>query len=86
MADVLNVHNPFVNVTDATYQGVYSYNYDAISSDCGMVTLELFSEKEPDKPVTKVLDAKTVAQITADFEPFRKGQIELTSGPNSKNQ
>jgi hypothetical protein len=80
---VLNVHSPFVNVTDATYQGFYSYPYDAISSTCGIVKLELFSEKEPDKPVTRTLEPKTIAQIAADFEPFRKGQIDLTVQPDS---
>ncbi|MBZ5697555.1 MAG: serine protease [Acidobacteriia bacterium] len=83
IADVLNVHNPFVSVTDATYEGLYSYPYDAISSQCGTVTLDLFSEKEPNKPVSKVLDPKTLARITADFEPFRKGQIEVTTGLDS---
>jgi S1-C subfamily serine protease len=82
VADVLDVHNPFVNVTDATYEGIYSYPYDAISSNCGSVTLELFSEKEPDKPVSKTLDAKTVTRIAIDFEPFRKGQIQLAPEPN----
>ena len=81
IANVVNVHNPFVNVTDATFKGFYSYPYDAISTGCGTVTLVLFSEKEPDKPVTKVLDSKTLARVTADFEPYRKGQIELDVGP-----
>jgi hypothetical protein len=85
IASVLNVHNPFVNVTDATYEGFYAYPYDAISSDCEKVTLQLFSEKEPDKPETKILDPKTVAQVVTDFEPFRKGQIELTPASSSAN-
>jgi S1-C subfamily serine protease len=83
VADVLDVHNPFVNVTDATYEGIYSYPYDAISPTCGTVTLELFSEKEPNKPVGKTLDAKTVSRIAIDFEPFRRGQIQVTPEPNS---
>jgi hypothetical protein len=85
IASVLNVHNPFVNVTDATYEGFYVYSYDAISSDCEKVTLQIFSEKEPDKPESKFLDPKTVAQVVTDFEPFRKGQIELTPAPNTTN-
>jgi len=85
VADVVNVHNPFVKVTDATYEGFYTYSYDAISSDCEKVTLQIFSEKEPDKPESKILDPKTVAQVVTDFEPFRKGQIELTPAPNAAN-
>ena len=38
---------------------------------------QTFLGKEPDKPVSKVLDPKTISRITADFEPFQKGQIEL---------
>ena len=83
IANVVNVQNHFVSVTDATYAGMYSYPYDAISSSCSTVTLQLFSEKEPDKSVSKVLDPKTIAGITADFEPFRRGQIELRTEPDA---
>jgi S1-C subfamily serine protease len=83
VADVLDVHNPFVNATDATYEGIYSYPYDAISPTCGTVSLELFSEKEPNKPVGKTLDPKTVSRIAVDFEPFRRGQIQLAPESNS---
>jgi S1-C subfamily serine protease len=72
--NVVSVHNAFLNVTDATYQGFYSYPYDAISSECGTVTLELYSEKEPDKAVSKILGPKTIARVTADFAPFRKNE------------
>ncbi len=85
ITSVVNVHNPFVNVTDATYEGLYVYPYDAISSDCANISLQIFSEKEPDKPETKILDPKTVAQVVTDFEPFRKGQIELSPTPNAPN-
>jgi len=83
VADVLDVHNPFVNVTDATYDGIYSYPYDAISPNCGAVTLELYSEKAPNMPVSKTLDPRTVSRIAIDFEPFRKGQIQLAPGSNA---
>ena len=73
----LDYHTQEYEISDATFEGLYSYPYDAISSSCPTVTLQLFSEKEPDKPVTKVLDAKTVARVTADFEPFRAAQGKL---------
>ncbi|HVS89143.1 MAG TPA: S1C family serine protease [Candidatus Acidoferrum sp.] len=69
-ATVVNAHNVFVNVTDATYVGFYSYPADAISPSCGRVVLQLYSEKEPDKPVSKVLDPKTVQRISTDFQPY----------------
>ena len=71
IATVVNVRNPFVSVTDATYEGFYSFPYDAISPGCGSVTLEIFSEKSPDKPASKVLDAKSVERIAEDFAPLR---------------
>ena len=71
IAHVLNEKNAFVHVTDATYEGVYSYPFDSIGPSCGKVTLELFSEKDPDKATTKVLDEKTVRRVGEDFDPYR---------------
>ncbi len=69
-ATVENVHNAFVNVTDATYVGIYTYPADAIQPSCGEVDLELYSEKDPDKPNRKVLDSKAVELIWSDFQPY----------------
>lgn len=69
-ATVVNAHNAFVNVTDATYVGIYSYPAEAIQPSCGEVALELYSEKEPEKANRKVLDSKTVEQIWSDFQPY----------------
>lgn len=69
-ATVVNAHNAFVNVTDATYVGLYSYPADAIQPSCGEVALELYSEKEPDKPNKKVLDAKSIERVWSDFQPY----------------
>ncbi len=73
-ATVENVHTTFVRVSDATYVGVYSYPADAISTACGKVRLEIYSEKDPEKPTIKILDEKTVKRITLDFEPYLKMQ------------
>lgn len=69
-ATVANAHNAFVNVTDATYVGIYSYPPDAISPSCGKVTLQLYSEKEPDKSQSKDLDQKSIDRVWADFQPY----------------
>jgi hypothetical protein len=69
-ATVVNAHSAFVNVTDATYVGIYSYPPDAISPSCGKVTLQLFSEKDPDKSESKDLDPKSVARVWSDFRPY----------------
>ena len=69
-ATVRNDHNAFVNVTDATYVGVYSYPPDAISSSCGKVTLQIYSEKDPDKSESKDLDQKSIDRVWNDFRPY----------------
>lgn len=69
-ATVANAHNAFVNVTDATYVGFYAYPPDTISPSCGKVTLELFSEKLPDKSESKELDQKTIDRVWNDFRPY----------------
>jgi S1-C subfamily serine protease len=69
-AAVVNAHNSFVNVTDATYVGIYSYPPDAITPSCGKVTLQLYSEKQPDKSESKDLDQKSIDRIWNDFRPY----------------
>lgn len=66
----MNESNYFIRAKDATYEGFYSYPAGAISGACGEVTLQLFSEREPDKPVTKKLSEKTIARIEEDFAPY----------------
>jgi len=66
--------NAYVRVNDATYEGVYTYPPDAISPECQHVTLELYSLKEPDKPVTHAFEENSVQHIWSDFEPYRKAQ------------
>ena len=69
-ATIVNSHNAFVNVTDATYVGIYSYPADAISPSCGKVTLRIFSEKDPAKSESKDLDQKSIARVWNDFRPY----------------
>lgn len=68
---VLDVSNTAIRVTDVTFDGFYEYPADAIRPSCGKVTLDLFSEKEPDKPKVKELDGKTVSTVFNDFGPYR---------------
>jgi S1-C subfamily serine protease len=67
---VVDEHNAAVNITDATFDGLYKYPADAITQKCGTVTLQLFSEKDPNEPKVKVLDQKTISAVTADFAPY----------------
>jgi S1-C subfamily serine protease len=69
-ATVVNAHNAFLNVTDATYVGIYSYPPDAITPSCGKVTLQIYSEKEPDKSESRDLDQKSIDRVWNDFRPY----------------
>ena len=67
---VLDEHNESVSITDATFDGLYMYSADAITSSCGEISLRLYSEKDPNKPSTKTLERKSIDAITADFQPY----------------
>jgi hypothetical protein len=68
---VLTVNNEAVRVTDATFDGLYEFPFDAIRPDCGKVTLNIYSEKDPNKPKVKKLDEKTIETVYKDFAPYR---------------
>jgi hypothetical protein len=63
-------------IMDTTTQGWYTYPPDAISPSCGSVSLEIFSEKDPNTPITQAVETATVDRVWADFEPYRKGKKE----------
>ncbi len=66
---------PRGQTVDTTYQGRYVYLPDAVSPACGGMTLEIFSEKDPNSPISRPIDAATVDRIWTDFEPYRKTQL-----------
>ena len=57
-----------VSETDAVYEGLYVFDPAALGPGCGTVTLVLYSEKEPAKADTRVIDPKTLQQIWRDFD------------------
>ena len=77
-AEVTPIH-PFklerrVSENDAIYEGLYVFDPGALRPECGAVKLELFSEKEPEKKDSRVVDSKVVDQIWQDFAPYRAQQ------------
>ena len=64
-----NVSNRIVQVTDATYEGFYTYPADAISPSCKMELL-IESAEKPDKPRYIELNRKLVQQVWDDFVPY----------------
>jgi S1-C subfamily serine protease len=74
-AEVTPIH-PFkieqrVDESNAVYEGLYVFDPAAIGPDCGTVKLTLFSDKDPDKGDTRVIDPKILQQIWQDFAPYR---------------
>jgi hypothetical protein len=74
-AEITPIH-PFkierrVSETDAIYEGLYAFDPDALGPSCGSVRLMLYSEKEPKKAETRMVDAKVLQQISQDFEVYR---------------
>ncbi len=68
--------NRNVVLNDESSGGRYIYPHDAISPQCGKVTLQIFSTKDPDHPLEKILDEKQVARIWQDFEAYRQAQTQ----------
>ena len=71
-AEVTPIH-PFklelrVSETDAVYEGLYAFDPAALGPGCSTVTLVLYSEKEPAKADTRVIDPKILQQIWRDFD------------------
>jgi S1-C subfamily serine protease len=66
--------NPRGKTVDTTFQGRYVYLPDAVSPACGGMTLEIYSEKDPNTPISKPIEAATVDRVWADFGPYRNAQ------------
>jgi S1-C subfamily serine protease len=70
-AEVTPIH-PFkieqrLGENDAVYEGLYVFDPAAIGPHCGTVKLTLFSDKDPEKGDTRVIDPKIIRQIWQDF-------------------
>jgi S1-C subfamily serine protease len=71
-AEVTPIH-PFklelrTSETDAVHEGLYVFDPAALGPGCSSVTLVLYSEKEPAKADTRVIDPAILQQIWRDFE------------------
>jgi S1-C subfamily serine protease len=74
-AEVTPIH-PFmleqrIGETDAIHEGLYVFDPGALGPHCGSVKLVLYSDKEPDKGDTRVVDPQLVERIGQDFAPYR---------------
>jgi S1-C subfamily serine protease len=74
-AEVTPIH-PFkleqrVSDSEAIYEGLYAFDPGALGPACGTVKLVLYSEKEPEKGDSRVVDSRLVQQIWEDFASYR---------------
>src|SRR5258705_1966423 len=72
--EVTPIH-PFVvehriSETEAIDEGLYLFEPAAFGPTCSAVRLTVYSENEPDKGDTRVVDQKVLEQITRDFAPL----------------
>ncbi len=74
-AEVTPIH-PFkleqrASETEAIYEGLYVFDPGALGPHCATARLMLYSEKEPEKGDTRVIDPKVLQRIWQDFAPYR---------------
>jgi S1-C subfamily serine protease len=61
-----------ISDSDAIYEGLYAFDPGALGPHCAPVKLVLYSEKEPTKGDTRVVDPKVLQQVWQDFAPYRE--------------
>ena len=74
-AEVTPIH-PFkieqrISERDTISEGLYVFDPAALGPHCGTVKLVLYSEKEPQKGDTRLVDPNVIQQIWQDFAPYR---------------
>jgi hypothetical protein len=60
-----------VSEKDTIAEGLYVFDPGALGPQCAAVKLVLYSEKQPEKGDTQVVDPRVVEQIWQDFAPYR---------------
>jgi hypothetical protein len=60
-----------ISETNTIYEGLYVFDPGPLGAQCGTVKLELYSEKEPTKADTHVVEPAIIQQIRRDFEVMR---------------
>ena len=80
-AEVTPIH-PFkleqrVSESEAIYEGLYVFDPGALGPQCGSVKLVLYSEKEPEKGDTRVVDAKVRPADLAGLRTVSGYEVDL---------
>jgi hypothetical protein len=77
-AEVTPIH-PFkleqrVSESDTIEEGLYVFDPGALGPQCGTVKLVLYSDKEPDRGDTRVVDPRVLQDLWELFAPYRAAQ------------
>jgi S1-C subfamily serine protease len=57
--------------TEVVDEGLYAFDPAALGPQCSSVRLALYSEKEPEKEDSRLIEPRIVQQIWQDFAPYR---------------
>jgi hypothetical protein len=60
-----------VTGTETLYEGLAVFDPGALTPSCDSVKLMVYSEKDPQKADTRIVDARIVDQIWQDFAAYR---------------
>jgi S1-C subfamily serine protease len=63
-----------VSDTETIAEGLYVFDPDALAPSCAGVKLVLYSNKQPEKADTRVVDPAIVQRVWNDFAPYRSTQ------------
>ena len=59
-----------MSATDAIREGLYVFEPQAFGPQCASVKLVMYSEKEPNRPDTRIVDPQVIERIRDDFASY----------------
>jgi hypothetical protein len=60
-----------ISESEALYEGLYVFDPGAFGPQCGTVKMVVYSEKEPEKGDSRIVDPKVLQEIWQDFASYR---------------
>jgi hypothetical protein len=69
-----------ISETDAVREGLYIFDPQALGPHCRTVKLSLYSEKDPKKADTRVVDPQLVERVWQDFASYRAASEAAAKG------
>ena len=80
---VRELQNYYKERKQYSYAGVYSYSYESFSpGQCKQMQVQVFSEEDPETPITSNVSEATKSRIWSDFQDFR---TKMAGSPRSQS-